>query len=237
MALKTARALRQVREAFEHLSGQMQRMHTDCQIKPNDVTVISVTDSGADVRLSCAPVACRVPERASHGSAELYIVFTGSITFNGAIEDELETINYGTNFAYFAIRDAGASHVLGGHYDFSPGQVAHPRAHLQLGSQADLYAHAQSSFRSIAETPLEADLMKDVLNRARPPSAQMDFLSFMLQVCADHLVDEKSAPQVVSMFEALSSSCSPVLGYHRAITGVCGCHRAPHWYPTTTGVS
>jgi len=76
------------------------------------------------------------------------------------------------------------------------------------------------------------DLMKDVLNRVRPPSAQMDFLSFMLQVCADHLVDEKSSAQVVSMFKVLASSCSPVLGYHASMSDVCGCHRAAHWYPT-----
>lgn len=231
MTLRTARALRQVRETFEHVSGQMQLMHSNCQIKPNNVNVISVDSSGADVSLSCAPVACRVPERASHGSADLYIVFTGSITFNRAIEHELATINYATNFAYFTVRDASAAHVLGGHYDFSPDQAAHPRAHLQLRSQAELYAHAQSSFQSIAGIPLEADPMKEVLNRARPPTAQMDFLSFMLQVCADHLVDEKSAPRVVSKFEALSLSCSPILGYHAAITGVCGCHRAAHWYP------
>jgi hypothetical protein len=173
-------ALREVREAFRHLIQQMQRMHGDCQVKPSDSNVIqSVGGRGNDVTLQCGPVVCRVPERASHGSATLYVVFTGSITFNPERTDEhLVTARYGTNFAYFGVDTAGADHVLGGHYDFSPAQVAHPRAHLQLRSQADMYPHAQSNFRSIVDVPLRIDRMKNVLNRVRPPSAQMDFLSF-----------------------------------------------------------
>lgn len=231
MALRPARALRQVRAEFERLSGQMQLMHGACQIKPNDVNVISISSNGPDVSVTCAPVVCLVPERASHDRADLYVVFTGSITFNGIIEGALTTVNYGTNFGYFAVGDSSASHVLGGHYDFSPDEPAHPRAHLQLRSQASLYAHAQENFRSISGIGLHGDLMKDILSRVRPPSAQMDFLSFMLQVAADHLVDEKSAARTIATFESLSMSCQPVLGYHAGIAQ-CGCHRAPHWYPT-----
>lgn len=228
-------ALREVRKTFEHLVEQMGRMHGDCQVKPADVNVIQSTDSEAnEVALQCGPVVCRVPSRASHPNASLYIVFTGLITFDAERNDNrLPTVRYGTNFAYFEVRGDGARHVLGGHYDFSPTDVAHPRAHLQLRSHADLYAHAQCHFRSIADVPLTVDLMQHVLTGARPPSAQMDFLSFMLQICADHLVDEKSSAQVVSMFRALASSCSPVLGYHASMPADCGCHRAVHWYPTS----
>lgn len=228
-------ALREVRGAFGLLIQQMQQMHSDCQVKPSDGNVIqSIGGEGEDITLECRPVACRVPERANRGSADLFIVFTGWITFTAErVDKSLVTANYATNFAYFRVGADSASHVLGGHYDFSPAQAAHPRAHLQLRSQADLYAHAQSNFHSIADVPLTTDVMKDVLNRVRPPSAQVDFLSFLLQVCADHLIDQSSPAQVVSIFEALASSCSPVLGYHASITDDCGCHRAPHWYPTT----
>ncbi len=225
-------ALRLVREAFQHTIEQMHRMHTDCQVKPNDGNVIQSVGADGDLTLQCSPVVCRVPERASHGNATLYVVFTGSITLNPErVDKQLMTSAYGTNFAYFSVDGDTAAHVMGGHYDFSSAQVAHPRAHLQLRSQVNLYEHAQSQFRSIADVPLAADTMKQVLTRVRPPSAQVDFLSFLLQVCADHLVDEKSAPRVVSMFATLASSCAPVLGYHAASTGGCGCHRAPHWYP------
>lgn len=228
-------ALREVREAWRHTIEQMQRMHTDCQVKPNDVNVIQSVGVGSDLSLECKPVVCRVPERASHGTASLYVVFTGSITFNAErVDERLRTSTYGTNFAYFSADRDTAAHVLGGHYDFSASQAAHPRAHLQLRSQADLYEHAQSQFRSIANVPLTINGMDHVLSRVRPPSAQMDFLSFLIQVCADHLVDEKSPRRVVSMFEALTSSCAPVFGYHAGLTSECGCHRAPHWYPSTT---
>jgi hypothetical protein len=152
------------------------------------------------------------------------------------MDGHLLTDDYQTNFGYFVVADDGATHALGGHYDFSPGQFAHPRAHLQLRSQAGLYSEAQSSFRSITDVPLVHDVMTRVLNRVRPPSAQMDFLSFMLQICADHLVDEESPPLAVTMFNSLAASCSPLLGYHASTTTGCGCHRAPHWYPAPSPV-
>jgi hypothetical protein len=227
-------ALREVRQAFEHLNQQMQLMHGDCQIKPNDGNVIQFAGRGDDdVTLKCDPVVCRVPERASHGSASLYVVFAGSITFSGELLDnQLITKLYSTNFAYFDVDASLASHVLGGHYDFSPTEVAHPRAHLQLRSQAYMYTYVQQHYHSIADIPLVSDLMEDVLDRVRPPTAQMDFLSFMLQVTADHLVDEKSSAQVISVFNVLTSSCAPVFGYHVNMAEGCGCHRAAHWYPT-----
>jgi hypothetical protein len=232
MRVTTGFALREVRQAYVHLVQQMELMNNNCQIKPSDGNVIQSVNGGDNgVRLQCKPVVCRVPERASQPSLVLYVVFTGLIAFSEErVGDRLMTATYSTNFAYFEASTDSAAHVLGGHYDFSPAQVGHPRAHMQLRSQADMYPDAQSNFRSITNVPLEVDHMRDVLTRVRAPSAQMDFLSFMLQVAADHLVDEKSRPQVVSIFEDLASSCSPLLGYHANLVDDCGCHRAPHWY-------
>lgn len=232
MRATTGFALREVRQAFSHTVGQMQRMHTACQVKPADPNIIQSVGGGADLTLECRPVVCRVPQRANHDTADLYVVFTGSVTFeNDQLDGQLVTKGYGTNFAYFAVDDV-ASHVMGGHYDFSETQIAHPRAHLQLRSQVDLYSHAQSQFRSIAGVPLTVDAMERVFTRARPPSAQMDFLSFLLQVCADHLVDEKSPEHVVAIFDGLASSCASLLGYRAAARAACECHRSPHWYIT-----
>jgi hypothetical protein len=237
MGVRVGFALREVRNAFEQLTQRMQQMHPAFQVNPSDAS--SAIPSGSlhsdSVVLECNPVTCLVPERASHDIARLYIVFTGSLTLASELLDgHLLTDDYMTNFGYFAVSENGATHVLGGHYDFSPIQFAHPRAHMQLRSQVELYPAAQSSFHSLTNVPLEHDLMTGILNRVRPPSAQMDFLSFMLQICADHLVDEKSSASVVSMFDGLVASCSPLLGYHASTNTGCGCHRAPHWYPRNT---
>jgi hypothetical protein len=224
-------ALRVVRGAFEHTIEQMRRMHADCQVKPNDVNVIQASTTNGQLTLECGPVVCRVPERADLRGANLYIVSTGFITFQPEQRhDQLVTMTYGTNFAYFSVTDDHAAHVFGGHYDFSPAQAAHPRAHLQLASHANLYEHVQSHFHSLANTALDADYMQHVLHRVRPPSAQMDFLSFLLQICADHLVDERSPASVIGMFDGLARSCAPLFGYHLELE-ICGCHRGAHWYP------
>lgn len=233
MPVRVGFALREVRTAFERLTQGMQQMHPACQVKPSDaINVIQSASIRSDnVILKCNPVTCLVPDRARHDNARLYIVFTGHLTLaSEQVDRHLLTDDYQTNFGYFVVGDGGATHALGGHYDFSPRQFAHPRAHMQLRSQVGLYHEAQSSFRSLTDVPLVHDVMTGVLNRVRPPSAQMDFLSFMLQICADHLVDEKSPPRAVSMFNGLAASCSPLLGYHASMTTGCGCHRAPHWY-------
>jgi hypothetical protein len=214
----------------------MQRMHPDCQVKPSDGNVIRPIghDDAGSIELECTPVVCRVPARASHSRATLYVVFTGRIALDSERHaGQLMTRSYGTNFAYFDVDDATAAHVLGGHYDFAFSDRAHPRAHMQLRSHAEFYGEAQSQFRSLIDIPLASDLMNQIFSRARPPTAQMDFVSFLLQVCADHLVDEKSSTGVVSMFEGLAASCAPIRGYNATLDAHCNCHRAPHWYPPT----
>jgi len=121
---------------------------------------------------------------------------------------------------------------LGGHYDFAADEAAHPYAHIQLRSHADLFAHAQEKFSDIRALKLDHDFMLRVFNRARVPTAQMDFLSFMLQICADHLVDNKSPATVKEKFAQLAAYCAPLLGYNGAAAGEgCDCRRSPHWYP------
>ena len=236
MPISPSLALRRMREAFQHLAERMQSMHPDCQVRPSDRASVIQHSAGMNhgVSVECRPVACRVPERASHANAPLYIAFTGRITFAPETVDRtLVTASYSTKFAYFLVRGASAVHALGGHYDFASNTVAHPRAHMQFQSQADMYSIATDLFPSIAKVPLEFNVMERILNRVRPPSAQMDFLSFMLQICADHLVDENSTESIRASFEQLAASCSPLMGYHINLPeGLCRCHRAPHWYPS-----
>jgi hypothetical protein len=137
--------LREVRQVFTDTIAQMQRMHPEFEVKPRDVSVIKAMGASGELTLECSPVVCRVPERASHGKAGLYVVFTGLISFLPEQDEKrLVTSRYGTNFAYFTVSPDGAEHVLGGHYDLSESHVSHPHTHLQLRSQADLYGHASS---------------------------------------------------------------------------------------------
>ncbi len=234
MPINQGLALREARTAFGHLVNQMQSMHAACDVKPTDGAAVIQPVAGTDdgVTIECKPVVCRLPERASHGPASLYVVFTGWIRFQNVTGRDLLTASFATDFAYFVIRDGVAVHALGGHYDFAANHAAHPRAHMQLRSQAQMFSHATARFPSIVTVPIAQDPMRQVLSRVRPPTAQMDFLSFMLQLSADHLVDEKSSERVRTMFEALSASCGPLKGYqHPLPPDVCGCHRASHWYP------
>lgn len=233
--VSSPRALRELRNLFRQLTDSMQEMHGACQIRPADASavILPADDGEGHVVIQCRPVVCSVPERASHANASLFVVFEGRIVIGAdVVSGELATISYATNFAYFVHRSDMVSHVLGGHYDYVVGHSAHPRAHLQLASKAELHDSAIERFPSIRDVPLDNELMPRIFSRARTPTAQMDFLSFMVQICADHLVDEKSPPAVTDAFAAVTSSCSPFKGYNTAEPlGNCDCQRAPHWYP------
>lgn len=140
------------------------------------------------------------------------------------------TTSYATNFGYFRAGHSSVTHALGGYYDFTLASIAHPRAHMQLRSQASLWEHAVARFRSVATLTIDSDPMVHVLHRVRTPSAQMDFLSFMVQVAADHLVDDRSGQEAKDAFAELIASCSPLRGYAAGIAHSCTCHRSAHWY-------
>lgn len=230
MASVTGRAIRETVGAFRRLASGMEDMHSACQVRPSDPAAVLRCEGQSDgsAKIFCQPVVCRVPERATQHSANLYVVLEGWVQV-GLIANELVTLDYSTNFGYFLIQQGDRiMHALGGHYDYAT-DAAHPRAHMQLASQAGLHASARELFKSIDEIPLEADLMLHVLHRVRTPTAQMDFLSFMLQIAADHLVGDSASEEV---FVGLCA-CAPLRGFATsAPLSDCHCQRAAHWYPT-----
>lgn len=211
----------------------MEQMHPACEVRPSDAAAVLRPRANPDgsVTIDASPVVCRVPERATHRTPNLYVVFEGRLTISSLDSGELGTVSYSTNFGYFLIRGDGIVHALGGHYDYAE-DPAHPRAHMQLASQVRLHDTARLQFPSISDTPLDEDTMSRVLHRVRTPTAQMDFLSFMLQVAADHLVGDPSQPVAAQLFSALRQSCAPVKGFNViAPLSACDCQRAAHWYP------
>lgn len=233
--LSPGRALRSSREEFQRLINRMGSMHTAFQVKPSDATTLiqvsSHGDSGDAVQISCSPVVCRVPERASHSDANIYVVFEGRLEIALDAASSLTTRSFATNFAYFDLRGGSAVHRLGGHYDYSLAPLGHPVTHLQLRSQVDYFPHVTKNFTSIEpETPVE-NLMASVLSGFRAPTAQVDFLGFLLQIGADHLIDDRSGQDVQEHFKALLNACGPVSGIARPNDGGdCPCAHSVHLY-------
>lgn len=226
--MQEARAIRTLIALYDSMVQSMTEMHTACQIKPIQGSAAIRPGGGSGIRLHCGPIVCLVPERANSSDANLYVVVEGTLDLDPTCDD-LVTTGYQTNFAYFRVRDNEAAHVFGGHFDFGPGALAHPWAHMQLKSQKRLFGSAQDQFHGIGSVTVEADPMQDVLGRVRTPTAQMDCLSFLLQVCADHLVYEGSSDRIRTRFHNLSATCTPLKGYPNPEAG-CDCLRSPHWY-------
>lgn len=234
MGIAATKMLRDLRKTFRDTQAVMGALHDSVQIKPNEDEVVRlVEDNGEAASFECRPVVCSVPERASSNRADVYVVFSGLLALQ--LDDEsglARTSSYATNFGYFKVGQDRVTHAFGGHYDFAESDIAHPRAHLQVRSQASMWQYAELQFRSLEGAEVQRDPMAEVLNRVRAPSAQMDFLSFMIQVAADHLIDKSSGHGARRSFKRLTSTCAPFRSYevhseHESHE----CHRAAHWYP------
>lgn len=85
------------------------------------------------------PVTFNVPERAD-GSADMYITVKGRIYLDEAAvrtSRNLMTVSFGTEVAYFRMRQGKLNHVYGAHYDFSLNEIGHPIFHAQMKSFVD----------------------------------------------------------------------------------------------------
>lgn len=235
MAIAHGKLLREVRQAFGDAVTTITALHSAAQVRPSDPNAaIQISRLEPDsVELTCSPTVCYVPEKAALQTASLYVVFTGFVVVSTASTSGVAcTLSYATNFGYFSVRGGALVHPLGGHYDFHSGDVCHPRAHLQLRSQIDMLDYAREFFPSVAKISVVDDKMFHILDRVRAPSAQMDFLSYMVQIAADHLVDKGSARATRTRFSRLAGRCEPFMGYEVPAGHASGeCHRGGHWYP------
>jgi hypothetical protein len=226
--------LKEIRGLFTGLLAVMDAMHPACQIRPTDENVIQVAQTPGPpgtVLLECRPVVCNVPERASHSGADMYVALTGTMGLALSDSGSLVTTSFATNFAYFDVTEAAIVHRLGGHYDHAPSHLGHPWAHLQLTSQVGYFEHVVARFPSLSDLPEPVDAMAQVLGHVRAPSAQVDFLSFLLQICADHLLDAKSGATTQEQFRSLIGSCEPLAGMQQPPGNTaCPCLRTVHWY-------
>ena len=222
--LRDARSsYRSITEAFAKLAS------AGSQVRPEDPINHILADKGQDgaIVLTFKPIVCLVPERAKKTAAKLYVVVKGTLMLVESEEGELRTSSFATKVAYFEVRNGSMYHCFGGHYDFDPTLIAHPIAHLQICSQFEFQDQIREHFR-VEDDLVQEDLPSWLHSRVRVPCAQMDVLSTLLQICADHLVNEKSSEEDKGIFNQLLGTCAPFKGYGGPTE--CSCHRAVHWY-------
>jgi hypothetical protein len=79
------------------------------------------------------------------------------------------------------------------------------------------------------------DHVQPLLRNVRTPSAQMDIFSVIAQICADHLIHEKSGIEVRQAFAKMRSECNFFIGAAHRMTYLNAdvapiCYRSTHWY-------
>lgn len=178
------------------------------------------------------PVTFNVPERAD-GSADMYITVKGRIYLDEEAvrtNRKLTTVSFGTEVAYFRMRQGKLNHVYGAHYDFSLNEIGHPIFHAQMKSFVERGQLVSDIFTLDCESE---DQIANVLRTVRVPTAQMDFFALVLQICADHLMSKNSSAEQRDAFEDLRQASYSIQGAGHLwaqLADAPPCMRTQHWY-------
>ena len=230
------RAIKLLVERWDAVGNQFGRLKMPCA-RPNDgyqiFSLIAPQRTAGEIGFEIKPVVFNLPERAN-GEAVLFVVVRGKLYFDEAAikQNVLRTLDFATEAAYFRKKADELEHVYGAHYDFARNEVGHPAFHAQMKSFAERFHQVTSAFEM---TCTSKDLVDGVLRTVRLPSAQMDFFSFILQLCADHLIDKNSGPEELSAFRDLKSASAEIKGAAFLVPWLAkpaaqACLRANHWY-------
>lgn len=223
--------------AWTGIRAAVEQMYPSSQMRPANATDIfrSVNDPSGQPRFEAGPVVFCVPERANSPVANLYVVLSGWISFSPPRDTDPRrtTLSFSTSVGYFRAKGAEIVHVYGVHYDMDERLPGHPVFHAQISSQAELASAITDQFRGITEQG--NDSAAGLLKTVRTPTAQMDLFSVITQIGADHLVSEKSPPEVLSAFGKLRAACDFFVGAGGHIDylnceSAAMCYRSTHWY-------
>jgi hypothetical protein len=232
--------LRRLVTQWNEITAELPRLHAAAEVKPADGYAIfqPAAAPGADIALfEIRPVVFNVPERGSHHeSNELFVVVRGRLSFQRqdfADTGRLVTHDFGTQVAYFRRKKDSLTHVYGAHFDFALDELGHPLFHAQMSSFADLSPCITEHYGYGG--PVD-DAVGRVLRSVRLPTAQLDAFSFFVQICADHLIYNKSGPEEKAAFNSLvekSKFCRGAAGQvpRMSTEDARLCYRSPHWYP------
>jgi hypothetical protein len=236
----TQGVLKRLAERWGELTSALTQLHVGTSVKPNDPwTVLRVAEEQKDpavIKVELMPVVFNLPERANHFDVNLYVVVEGWLELRRDLFEsggQCVTHRFATHAAYFRRKAEVLEHVYGAHYDFALDELGHPIFHAQMKSFAELGVHVRNHYEIDAESE---DRIAGVLKTVRLPSAQMDVFSFLLQLCADHLLFKDSGREEKDGFNALldKSGFLRGAGYQaerlRSQTAI-SCYRSFHWYP------
>lgn len=227
---------RQMNQAWDAVRAALGKMLPASDARPIAGLEIfkCVEGLGNQVKFEVKPVVFKVPERATARDANLYIAIKGWLSFAGPdYRQQLQTKAFSTEIGYFRLKDGKIEHVYGAHYDIDETTPGHPVFHSQISTKMDLLAHVKEQFGKDSES--NEDRVQFVLRNVRTPSAQMDVFSVIAQVCADHLIHEKSGLEVRQAFAKMRSQCDFFVGaayrmdYLNANIAPT-CYRSTHWY-------
>lgn len=224
---------------WDEVSTALARLNAVAEVRPSDGWSVfhpvagPVTDI---VGFNFGPAVFNVPERATHVSADLFVVVDGRLAFRRDLfnrEDILATDSFSTRAAYFRRNGNHSDHIYGAHYDFALDECGHPVFHCQMRSFAEMWGAVNKNYGIGGDAD---DRVKGILQTVRVPTAQMDVFSFFLQLCADHLLFRNSGRDERAAFNLLLEKSSFIrgAGYQasRLASGAAGsCYRACHWYP------
>ena len=236
------RAKKKLVEQWGQARAQLEQLRM-FEVRPNDDFsrfCLNATSRDTPVIVfDVEPTTFLVPERASdfRSLPNLYISARGRIALNrAAIErQELVTDSFATEVAYFRHKGTAAGrsvleHVYAAHFDHAVDEIGHPIFHVQMQSYPE---RADELARQYAIDGEVEDRLAGVLKTVRIPTAQMDFFSFLVQICADHLIHKDSGPEDLQAFEGLRESTKSIIGARHLLRAIAGadCTRGLHWYP------
>ena len=221
-------------DQWNNVKAQLDRLSLP-DAKPNDgyqiFSLIEDPKVDGQIGFDIKPVTFNVPERAD-ASPNMFIVAQGRIYLDQTMvkSNTLKTVSFATEVGYFRMSKGELHHVYGAHYDFSFDEIGHPIFHGQMRSYNERASWISDAFKLDCGSK---DHMAGILRTVRLPTAQMDFFSLILQICADHLISKDSGDDQKKAFENLRDASSAIQGAgHRWETLVQAprCMRSQHWY-------
>jgi hypothetical protein len=227
---------RTLHPAWQGIVSALQQMRPSSTVFPKmAVDVFKSVGTTASPKFDIGPIVFNVPERAGDTGASLYVVVEGWISFSEFFTKEGKpiTLSFGTRVAYFRLKQNRLAHVYGVHYDMDETTPGHPVFHAQLHSQMKFTDSIDGYLRLKYEGC--DDLARGLLGNVRTPTAQMDAFSVITQIGADHLIWERSGPEVLAAFARLRTACDFFHGAGGRLPYLkdfpaSECYRSTHWY-------
>lgn len=236
---ETKKVQDELRRAWQDVQAAIKTMRPSSQIRPADVTdVFRPNGTSNELKFNVAPMVFNVPERANGKNVNnLYVVVSGWLAFGAPVppDSRRTTVQFGTRVGYFREKGQKVEHIYGVHYDMDETLPGHPVFHAQMSSQVSLWNNVNELFKLSLQLDTDDDVPCALLRNVRIPTAQMDVFSVITQIGADHLIYEKSNPEVQAGFTRLRKACDFFVGaagrlaYLNSPQATC-CYRSTHWY-------